>query len=469
MANRIAGWIPYGSDDGSVIWNHPLTTPLSASDLQSLWSTFSINGSGQPPTHDAVLGMKAVDAAGAEAGYRFQTQAAALDVLDFGGQITFQAQRYYVCYNDPDNGSAGYGPSTQKTSVSALATSGSVMTLGSKTTGGGFLSSVSAGSTANGGRDWVRDSSVTPNGVTHSEGKPDFITVHIGWWGGRVGGLVLMAVDGLVIGAGTRGSATLSKLVNNFYIGSDRGTANTFNTAYFIRHLQIATRPPGMPVHPRMRSLAVLSDSMTDNNNQTGPHRDVSADNVMRRYFNKMGFRPGAFNVSENPGYSVGPTSTQLETQVQTVLDFNPDVVVISGGTNDVIDGALYGGADFTTEYHDLIEQLFFGVAKTSRTPLQQLFCNIPAPHFPCVSDATKAANHVDVTARIRALPAWWDTTYGASWGTGRVHVIDVFTALGANHRLMGEAAMSSDGTHFGHRGNRLYGECLARALHAAL
>lgn len=468
MGKQLTGWIPYGSDDPSVLFRHALTSEVTTAAMP--YSTRLLQGSGQLPTHHPTLGMKASDAAGAEASYRFTSPTATISSssISDAGQLTFEVERAWVCQSNA-SGSSGYLPDATQ-SAFRVHTSGTATTLTVEkwTTGAFTAQNLGVFCHSNSFHDMILDSTDASN--IHSDGKGEFVTVNLGWWGGRKDGILCLAVDGMILSAVPRVySATSSGTwFDNLYLGSNFGTANTFVDGHYIRNFQLSARPPIFPTHPGLRSLAFLSDSLTDDLVPNTDPYDNAAKWAVRRYFHQLGFKIGGLNISENGGYSVGTTSTQLETKVATVLAFNPDVVVISGGTNDV-GSASYSGTTFDTEYHDLLEQLFLGVAKTSRTTVQRVFCNIPPPRLDCVTDTAMAARHTDVRTRIALLPAWWNTTYGATYGSGRVQTIDIFGALGSNHSIMSDTSISGDGIHYAYRGNRIYGETVAKALHLAL
>jgi lysophospholipase L1-like esterase len=467
MTKQVTGWVEYGRDDPDVVFRHSLTVPITAADISGKWNSLIISGNAAGPTHDPVRGMKAVTSGGANSGYEFNTALGALTELDSGGQISLEIERDWVCWNSPANGSSGYTRSATETALSSIRASGSAIQFFQALTSSAIHAVFLGATTYNTDMtDWVPVAG-SISGLVHSDNKPDYITLRLGWWGGRNGGVCLFAVDDLPMGGGPTASSTAVGYLHRLFIGSDQGTSKFVNQ-HFIRNLQICKRPPTVPVHPGLRSIAVLSDSLTDNLSLADTLRDISFKFALRRAFAKHGFRPGALNISENAGYSVGTTGTQLETRVATVLAWLPDTVVISGGTNDLGSGS-YVGADFDTEAHDLLEQLFLGTAKTARTTVQKVFWCTPPPRLECVTDTAMAARFTDVVTRINALPAWWDATYGATYGSGRVIVIDRFSAFGADHTVMSNTAISGDGIHFAWAGNRIYGETVAKALHYTL
>jgi lysophospholipase L1-like esterase len=473
MALQLTGWLPYGSDDPSVVFAHPLTREIVAADIAGKWTTLSKVGSGNTPTHHATLGMLAVDSGGVDAGYRFQTAATQVSDLDFGGQISYEVQRAYACMNDADNGTVGYIPATDQTVLSARTTGGANLSaMGRKRTDGRFsvlLSSLF--SHAFEFKDFILGGALNTCRI-HSDGKDEFVLVNIGWWGGMNGGQFVMAVNGMPVGGNTQGfTAASTGRFGDFYIGSYIQNAGTFANGGYIRNLQIAKRPPVFPTHPQLRSVATLSDSLINPFSIDTFRGDNCLHYSLLREIYKGGVRQGTINISQNSGYTITTIATQLETKAQTIIDFNPDTVIIMGGTNDAgIDTSAYVGSTFTSEYRDLLEQLFFGVAKTTRTTISQIFCCTPLPRLDAATNSALSGNALDVRTRIAALPAWWDATWGASYGNGRVKVIDIFQSFGSSHGIMADLAISPDGLHpTNYRGGRLFGEALGRGLRSAL
>lgn len=491
--NTNQGWLPYGSADDSVVWRHPLTSALSSSDITGVWSTLTKVGSGNTPTHDPILGMLCLDSAGAAAGYRFQTIASPLDTaLTMGGQISIECQRDLVCINDPTNGSSGWTPAANSTLLGLVPSTGSACVLGQKNTDGTFKFKMSAAFASNDFTCGYRSGEGISAPKIHSAGKGAFVTVNIGWTPGVAGGLLFVAVDGLLVAYGLRAEATTAKLFENLYIGSNAGSAGTFIAGAYFRNLQISTRPPVFPVHPRCRSIAFIGDSLNDDpiNQPTPgtPAYDCVAWAQVMKYFHQRGFITGNRNSSQNPGYTISGNggSTKLVTvltsftigtpgsmlsAVGATPPWKPDVAVIVGGTNDCIANAsTYVGSTFTSSYTDLIEQIMFGAAKTTRTPTKMVFCCIPPPNSAMLTDVNVQTALPDVIARINALPAWWDSTYGATWGAGLVKVIDIYNgAFGANNRWASTTGLTVDGTHYDYLGNMLAGQYMAKTIFAAL
>ena len=277
------------------------------------------------------------------------------------------------------------------------------------------------------------------------------------------------------------------KLFENLYIGSGAGAANTFITNNYIRNLQISSRPPRFAIHPKVRSIAFVADSTGDDPiNQhiaSAPAYDNVAWAQMCREFHKRGYVLANRYVTQNPGYSIAGAggSTQLEDTLDAFTIGTPgsllaavgstpawgsDHVVIFGGTNDFYaDYASYSGATFTTEYQDLIEQIMFGTAKTARTRTQHVWLCLPPPNPAYSSIAAAASAKADGFARIQALPAWWDSTYGSAYGSGRIHIIDINAEFGGDDNWGALGGLTSDQTHYWYGANRRVGRLIGRTI----
>lgn len=470
MPKHFPGWLDYGTEDDSVLFRHSLKGPITAADISGLWST--VTNTTAAPIHDPVRGMKANDGNGGNAGYLLQTATSTILALQDGGHISLEIERDWGARHDPSNGTSGYVPASEESALSfspdgtstALAAPRKRVSGEITATGYNNVNSYSFDFS-----DWVVNTGIAPTSSYHSEDKGDFVTVQVGWQSLNNGSPLMLAVDGLPVG-GNKFSATLANMANRLYIGSIRGVAGTFVKNHFIRNLQISLLAPAgiMPVHPQLRSVAFLSDSITDNVALNGPYRDNAARFSLRRYLAKRGIRPGELNISENPGWWIGTHANQLKLQVATVLAWQPDTVVIMGGTNDCINANSQ--ENFEAEYKDTIEKFMFGTAETSRTTVQRIFCCTMPPNETELSDAAFKARHLTFRNFIRTtLPAWWNTAYGATWGYDRVKTADVYAGIGGDPALMQQAAYSVDGTHFAWKGNRLYGETVAKAIFSSL
>lgn len=468
------GWLPYGSDDESVLFAHDLKSQIVAGDISGKWSTLTLVGSGLAPTHDAERGMLARDVNGADAAYKFATQAAAMDVLDGEGQLLIEVEKEQVGSYYPSLGSYGDdGRAGNQCVISGQASAASGSNL--------LLVWYTNFATTPDSYQMRFPGSATPLSLDYHEHTPSGVSVGTSWpvstykkdtyvklqlaWRR---GLVYFAIDDLVYSYGIMDTSTTSKVFNSLWIGSYVNSANTY-VARYLRNFQIASKAPTFLHNNVLSQIAFLSDSLIDNKNYAQVTSVDAIDNVIHAVISRglahMGIR-AKIDISENPGYTISTLGTQLETKAQTVINFSPSVVIVCGGTNDFTNGG-YVSADFLAEYKDLIEQLFFGTAKTSRTTVKYVMPMYPPPRRQSDGTAYSAAilaNFDDVRTQIASLPAWWDATYGATYGNGRVvDSIDLFTLFGSSHNWA--SPDTYDYTHLFYAGTYKVGQEIFKRL----
>jgi len=307
-------WLPYGSNDASVLLQHSLT-----SDPSTYFATkATVLTYGSTPLFDSVKGF----CPNTSNGWRLTNLTGYLN-LDYAGQISLEIEREFICQNDTTYYSQGYIPTAQEYILSCSPTAGSAINLGSKTTAGLFFASIGG---------------AAPNQAIFSPGKPGFIKVNIGWWGGIVGGKVVVAIDDQVIYTGSRNLSTLVGMFANFYIGGDRGVAGRFMTKNYIRNLQISNKSPVYRFHSLVGTVALLSDSTANGDDVvSGNYKDVSAGWSFRRRMSKYGIDVGQMTVSVNGGYRLDNSlpGSYLYDKLAALLALNPQTVIIFGGTND--------------------------------------------------------------------------------------------------------------------------------------
>ena len=333
-----SGWLPYGSADSSIILQHPFTSDPTAY-LQSL-GTVTAYGA---PTYDSTLGMLSNGAGG------FRLVAlAGRDNLDWGFQITYEVESVWLAADNAAIASSGY--------ITPTATNEAVFT-GTSAVGPTF-------------RSWLKDIGGTSSGIClsvstgagfsiNSQGKSRFTRVCLGYKGGKQGGTFIVGFDDAIYFEKTTAAPTLSDVLNSIYFGSDRNVANSYCGKY-MRNFQISTRPPMFPVHPALRSIGVLSDSMMNTDLVTGTYGDAVTSWSMRREFAKRGHYAGTWTVNTTGGarYSNAGGGTYLHDQLATVLATNPSLLVIRGGTNDA-SGSLTDDADWETQVTTYITEAF--------------------------------------------------------------------------------------------------------------
>ena len=463
------GWLPFGSNDASVLFQHSLKTALVSADLNGNWSQLYIGSSalswdlhgsvlhGHDVTHDSVLGMKAVSSAdgSTECGYRFASQLSPLDAATNEGQLSFEVESEWYCVNDSANGTSGASLGAESQSIlSTLAqtapTGGAavgeiVKTGANKPIPIFFVNSV--------GYDY-RNFNPTSTGALaapYSPGKSRFIAINIGW----KGKYVWYAIDGVIVNFAERPSDGWVNAFNNFYLGNDRGGADTFVDGYWMRNLQISNKAPRFDLLCSAKKIAVLSDSLFDDQIPAhGTSGDVNPQYRIYRAFEQKGNRCN-LHVSENAGFHVSSAqASTLHDQVAALLAENPSAVILQGGTNDA--GASLAASTFETEYKSLIEKLI-GVNGNTSTAKKIFICTPP----PRADSATFNGFITEYVAVIKSLKSWFDTTYSSSGK--ELHVVDVHSAVGGTIPIDG--VLQSDNIHYAALGCQIYGDTIAAKL----
>lgn len=441
MNPQLSGWLPYGSTDSSVIFQHPLTSAPPG---------WTLIGS---PIHDAAKGMNP----NGTGGYS-KANLTGYATLDYGGQISVEVEKAWACYNDPTNGSVGYTPAAQEYLLSVLAGTGGAQSIIDKTTGGALLGFMNGVSQNKSFTDWKYDGGTTYNVLVHSGPKSDFVRINIGWWGGLAGGLFVMAIDGHIYAAGLRVAGTNANVFQNIYLGSDRGIGGFMN-GYYFRNLQISNRPPAMAVHPKLRRVSVLSDSMFNTDSLASVYRDEMASHTFRRYLENLGYRPGDMTVNVNSGYhihDIGGGVNAFSSLVAALLANTPQVILFSGGTNDAILGYTID-ASWYAELQSLMTSILAG-ASVQRIVVGKVPSTIASSASGTYTAAIRAAVSA-INAYYDQLPAW----------NSKIVIADRYTALGGEspmaNTFIGQVDGLNDNLHPAAIGHKLMGECYAKAV----
>ena len=467
-------FLPYGSGDSNIIFQHDLCSALELGDLNSNWSQLTLLSSRQP-VFDSVLGTIGKDDSDNDAGYRFQSGASAINGAATAFQLSIDIQKEWVTIEDSGNGSEGYDPASSEVLVSMLDSGSNYAGVGFRKDTDMLVSSLIAAETIN--NDFINfkgDLSAAGNPRFSSYGKDgDYITLNLGWSGSLVDGtgLVIMGVNGYPIAYGRPTRASFADPLNNMYFFCDR-LSDEFVKNHYARNLQMAIKAPELASGKRHDSIWFLSDSLTDASEQYS--HDTAYDNNVKyalqrktlELSNTFYHNFDSNRISENAGYTVGTSGTQLQTQISTVLSNNPDTLVICGGTNDMLDGGSgYDAADFEAEYKELIE-IATGQNGNDVTSVRRLVLCTPPPNFSAVGDTDIEAAHLSVRTIINTLPDWFESNYGSSGIV--VVILDNWANMGADHALAENATYpenTSDNTHLSNNWMRLYGERLASLL----
>lgn len=444
------GWLPYGSSDPSVIIQHPLTSALTTNNMP--FSTLIQRGSFSSIVHDAVKGMQPNGGSYDFQGFTGTFGAAALNRGGF--QISLDIQREWVCLDAASVGSIGYTVGDECALAFSPGTSDSFQYWMIEKIGGNALTG-RAFNVASQNKNYLDGTNQTM--APHSIGKPDYVTINLGFIGGAQGGKYIFAVDGQVLSQVACADTTLANLMSDLYIGS--GIATRFMTTSWIRNLQIANRPPVFPAHPLLRSVVLWGDSKPVG---TTYNDGVSYDAIMGwtflRQLAKKGIYPGSFKVQSNSGYNfgtyTGTGASNLTSTLATLQATNPTVVLICAGTNDPIDGH-YNNTEMRSSIGSAIDTML-GWASVQNI----IIATVPTTKFLASSySAQIEANRKQVSAYFSEL----------ALTRPKLIVVDSYTQLGGESPLpntfIGQQDGLSDNLHFAAQGHVTQGVGYANAV----
>jgi lysophospholipase L1-like esterase len=438
-----SGWLPYGSSDASIILQHPLTSDPTTY-LQSL-GTLTTSGAS---TYNPVMGMK-TNGTGT---LRLDGLANRAN-LDWGFQVTYEVETPWITANIPSIASSGYIPPTATAQCPLSGYTPALLGFGSwhkaqDTSSYGIVLGVTSGS----------------GFYANSHGKNSFTRVCVGFRGGKQGGVVTYGLDDTVYFEKTANAATMSDLLSIIWIGSTRVIANTFCDGY-IRNLQISTRSPSFPVHPQLRSIGILSDSLFATDVLINTYGDAVTSWAMRREFATRGLYPGTVTLNSLGGACYSSAgATYLGTNLTTVLATNPSVLVLRGGTNDASQ-SFTDDADWETQVTAYITAAF-------ANPYVRM---IVMPNIPyLIGDATKAYSEPLVrlgNERLLNVAATWRAANPSD--PRKIIVPDVNAALGGlsppSGTYIGQVNGLWNDLHLSSGGHALHGRRIAQAIMAEL
>lgn len=266
------GFLPYGSSDSSVIFQHDLTTRLEAADISSGWSGdlevgdstgwTAIGSATDFPTHDS-KGLKQVSVTDGTTpvGYKFNNSS--ID-LSNQGQITFEIETAAIESYDATYNSGAWQPSSAYYPVMGFSATGNdhiyFLTIESGTThdawhGCAHVSKDIENSLA----DFSPSTTGNPPKIYGANKYGSGYTkVCISW----KSNYAILALDDIVIGWGNRLFVTSTDWLNNFFLGGRNGTAAEMLTDYYIKNLQISTEAASFSRSYRYGTVGVISDSM---------------------------------------------------------------------------------------------------------------------------------------------------------------------------------------------------------------
>jgi len=446
-----SGWLPYGVSDDSIIFRTSLTSEAS-------FTTPEIGGAGAL-TVAAGGNWDAVKGFNPNTGSLFVNNMTNHLTCDDGFQISLQVERSWLCPPNVNLSSGIYAEgdvlvdaTDEQMAIQAFNAAGHMYLL---------LRHISTRTVR-----MINPDVVLTNPITYADGKDEFVTVNIGYQGG-FGGRLFISADDCVIASVIGNDSAIAGTLEDLYIGA-RAAFNKFMSDHYIRNLQISNRPPSFPMHPKLARIGVISDSLFDSDNVvTSDHRDLQASWTIRRELAKKGLYCGDhLNVADQGAMYVGvhgshtiqdSGSLDLSTHVPTLLAESPQIVLMRGGTNDIIQGNTID-ATWDADLKAFCDSILAGSSVTDLIvgTIPSLVANTSN------WTSTDQANLVLANAYINNLPEY----------DSRISIADNFTDLGENNpiantfkgQIVGYAAEGAD-VHCAGLGHYLMGKSYSDAI----
>lgn len=353
MSATSQGFLPYGSNDSSVVLQHPLTSmPVTSAAFPytNIVQNFAV------PIFDPVKGMLCSDRATKNTFAGFVTAdtptfpAAILNSLGDHGQLTYEIETPAITKQNATFYCDGFVPNVTYSGGSMthflFTNQGGTEGVWLQTdTGGGVDISCNPGSvTASGQGFWLLGKrflttdtmnigtddfvgnggsgyqtrrlvgSGGPLAAAHSYNKGSFCKIQVGWWGGP-SGVVVLAVNGLktLVVRRTANTFPISSFLFKIWLGGNiQGNASSF----YIRNLQISTAMPTWVSKPGCSRIAIFGDSTTPINAggwdiDFGNLGDLNTMRVIQSAFNNAGYDVDVFG-SQNSGNSIDDDAQNL-------------------------------------------------------------------------------------------------------------------------------------------------------------
>lgn len=495
----VTGILPYGSTDPSVVLRHPLTYAPTAAELR--YGTLSIIGDAEGPTYHSTKGMKPRSPTlNAFSGLAFTSPDTYLiskhEELSVAGQIRFDVERLYLGGTNALTGVSGaYTPAANEVAVSLTKdgsgakplyalwkqTTTAILCQGLGVNTGSSLAerrtqTYSTGSTkvatfdslfnVSVGRTPTTDETVSTASIFNHGSANDFVEVVASWNGGATGAITIY-LDGIPFG-GKIGNAAMPNMLEALVIGA----ADKYSTfpmgGYYIRNLQLSTKPVTLSLDGATKRISILSDSIIGCNSYA---IDVPRQNMILHRIQKALVRSGRYYetiyISTNGGHTMSAESSAQNFITTTndanfkprerVKNTNPTLVVINGTGNDM------GSCTDQQYINALIDHLdyFFNIgaySSASGTPAEAAV--ITTIHDRTSFSSNNRTQSQSINTLLRAFVSMYSNLRPQM--AGRVVLADTWGAMNGTMDYTGKL---SDGTHPGWLGYCRYGDCLGAAI----
>lgn len=435
MSNVFNGWIPFGSDDDSILGQASCKTQAS---LDALSGTVTTTGSGLTFSNDGM------DTNGS-GGIKIATLTGYAN-LDNAGQISFDAPRSWVCFDDAAAHTTGLVPSANEVAIGL----GSDQ-IATKTTSETMSCLLNGAQAAKELTDGIYNAAQSIPIAVNSGGRKETIRVQLGWMGSRI----FMAFDDYIY-AGGQMTGVPSNDFANIYLGSLDGTNNYMSSGYPIKNLLISNKPPIFPVHTALRKVSFLSDSSMKQDAPNGTFRDGLTSQYFRGELARRGFRCGAVSVDVNGSHTIVDTATNnLSDRITALTAEYPQIVILSAGSNDVVTDALPMDQTWDTGLKSLLTSIL-AISSVEKVIVR----TVPSLKGDASQDTVAhRARRVIANDYIEALPSWNANVYVADF--------DVFingeSALASY--FIGSDLESYDDFHLTPAGHYQHGVCYANTV----
>jgi lysophospholipase L1-like esterase len=474
MANeQYVGFLPYGSNDPSVILADPLTTKagLTAS-VAAAGGTLSEEGAAVSD-FDSVKGFRPQGAPGnGSRGYQITLLTRQAE-LSQGGQLTFEIESKYFTLLDSAVLSDGYDTSTGRSQPPYCL---SIMSDGIKW----HMIGVERGTTAKVPILTDGTNKATTNMIpftsrrispvgevsagaaySNSMSYSEWVTVNLYWYLDGIEIMIVLAIDGEIIMKRLSTHGEGADVWDRIYLGNGATLGSDYtNDVAWMRNFQISSRQPAFGRKEVVGRTAFWSDSLFANgtlNQRTlryyyGKYTSNSVDSVASRTFGdaESGVLMGDTWLRADGGYGI-LSASQHRDKLPDIIAKNPDMVVFMSGVNDSVSADL---GDWETEYKFIISSLFAGGIRGV------VACTVPSVRYAVGRDtAANVAQVAGYNAIINALPDW----------DSRVLAADVFNAMegetGSANFWRGGFTGASDDLHWHEKGSQAAGEAIVSAL----
>lgn len=462
---QINGFIPYGSDDSSVIFRRNLRArPTNAGSAAGDVGTCTATDEGTGATYDPVKGLICTTNNDIILS-AINGSSASMDTIRSGGQIYFEVETALLACDSATSEYSSGGVTRGNERVFALMANpgpNGYYETGFQVTSGKLISA-----TTGYGTNLVLGTSSWSDAI----GAGEFVPVVIA----NTGKDYTVYVNDVFF-------RTLSRL-NTVPLGFDKIYLSRYPVAApaqwlvsgHIRNLQISDRPLTFAGDRNLRTVTSFGDSYA---NATGtyisPFFNLEKALNMRSRLNAKGWDYGSYTNSPYGGRRVIGTDgtwnktdaagSYLAPNCATMLAARPSTVIFQAGANDLTQTGSMSQMDFEASVKGFVEQCFGLNGNAATDVLRVVLCTTPwAPQYP---DAAQAELRKPDVTKIRnaifSIPIWFDSTYPAL--AGRVSVADVFSAFGGFNADPTYYAIT-DLLHPGPKGHYVMGSAWGNAL----